>query len=201
MTSAAANRLATYDQPVANVQITALVLGYSEEDTWHLSDEQLAEVKKLLQHQHKLLRFVWASQTEALQALAAGEIVAMYAWNHAYAQLKAEGVPVAYMKPMEGARIWICGLVFATNNISDEDRIYAFLNSTMRPESGAYLIGKWGCGSANTKSYDLVPRHRLEEAGLTDSESFLENGIFLLPIEPEFDQKYVQLWDEVRAGM
>ena len=194
-------RLATYDQPVANVQIAALVLGYSEEDIWHLSDDELAEVRKLLQKQRDLLRFVWTSQTEALQALAAGEIVAMYAWNDAYAQLKAEGVPVAYMQPKEGARNWICGLVLMNDNVSDDDRIYAFLNSMMRPEAGAFLIGEWGLGSANRKAYDLVPQERLEEVGLTDPQDFLENGIFLLPMDPVYDQKYIQLWEEVQAGM
>jgi len=196
-----AGRLATYDQPVANVQIAALVLGYSEEDIWHLSDEQLAEVRTLLQKQRDLLRFIWTSQTEALQALASGEIVAMYAWNDAYAQLRAEGVPVAYMQPKEGARNWICGLVLASDNIADDDRIYAFLNSMMRPEAGAYLIDEWGYGASNTKSYDLVSPERLEEVGLTDPLAFLENGIFLRPLEPEYDQKYVELWEEVQAGM
>jgi len=196
-----AGRLATYDQPVANVQIAALVLGYSEDDIWHLSDEQLAEVRKLLQKQRDLLRFIWTSQTEALQALASGEIVAMYAWNDAYAQLRAEGVPVAYMQPKEGARNWICGMVLSSNPIADDDRIYAFLDSMMRPEAGAYLIDEWGYGASNMKSYDLVPQERLEEVGLTDPDAFLENGIFLLPLEPEYDQKYVELWEEVQAGM
>lgn len=196
-----AGRVATYDQPVANVQIAALVLGYSEEDIWHLSDDQLAEVRKLLQKQRDLLRFIWTSQTEALQALASGEIVAMYAWNDAYAQLRAEGVPVAYMQPKEGARNWICGLVLSSNPLADDDRIYAFLNSMMRPEAGAYLIDEWGYGAANMRSYDLVSPERLEEVGLTDPDAFLENGIFLLPLEPEYDQKYVQLWEEVQAGM
>jgi len=196
-----AGKLATYDQPVANVQIAALVLGYSEDDIWHLTDEQLQEVRKLVAKQRDLLRFYWTSQTEALQALAAGEIVAMYAWNDAYTQLKAEGVPVAYMSPKEGARNWVCGLVLASNNVSDDDKIYDFLNAMMRPEAGAYLISEYGYGSSNTKAYDLVPQERLEEVGLDDPDAFLENGIFLLPLDPKYDQKYVELWEEVKAGM
>ena len=196
-----AGKLATYDSAVANVQIAALVAGYSEEDIWHLTDEQLAEVRKLVEKQRDVLRFYWTSQTEALQALAAGEIVAMYAWNDAYAQLTAEGVPVAYMSPKEGARNWICGLVLSTNNVADDDRIYDFVNAMMRPEAGAYLISEYGLGSGNAKAYDLVPQERLVEVGLDNPQAFLDDGIFLLPLEPEYEQKYVELWEEVKAGM
>ena len=76
-----------------------------------------------------------------------------------------------------------------------------FVNAMMRPEAGAYLISEYGLGSGNAKAYDLVPQERLVEVGLDNPQAFLDDGIFLLPLEPEYEQKYVELWEEVKAGM
>ena len=48
-------KLATYNAPYPGVQVPAMVLGYKNLET--LSDEQLAEVRKLLEKQREVLRF------------------------------------------------------------------------------------------------------------------------------------------------
>ncbi len=53
-------RLAGYEGEV-NVQIAGLLLGY--DNIFSLSDEQLVEVKKLLQKQRENLRFIWSEAT------------------------------------------------------------------------------------------------------------------------------------------
>jgi spermidine/putrescine transport system substrate-binding protein len=194
-------KLATYNAPYPGVQVPAMVLGYKNLET--LSDEQLAEVRKLLEKQREVLRFYWDSQSEAAQAMAAGEIVATYAWNSLVKPMKDEGLPVKFMTPKEGARTWVCGLVLtaAEYRVGSDDKVYDFLNAMMSPEAGAFLINEYGYGHANSKAFDLVPEERIAEVGLPDPEKFLEIGNFLKPIPKEFDEKYVQLWEEVRLGM
>jgi hypothetical protein len=46
----------------------------------------------------------------------------------------------------------------------------------------------------------MVPPERVAEVGLSDPEAFLARGI-LQPIPPEYDKKYVELWEEVRLGL
>ena len=46
----------------------------------------------------------------------------------------------------------------------------------------------------------MVPPERVAEVGLSDPKAFLERGI-LQPIPPEYDKKYVELWEEVRLGL
>ena len=41
---------------------------------------------------------------------------------------------------------------------------------------------------------------RVTEVGLSDPEKFLARGI-LNPIPPEYDEKYVKLWEEMKLGM
>lgn len=193
-------KLATYDSPQAGVQVAAQVLGYTNLES--LSDEQLLEVRKLLEQQREVLRFYWESQSEAGQAMVAGELVATYAWNDLYKTVSDQGLPVKYMSPKEGARNWVCGFVLTSpeSRVASDERVYDFLDAMMSPESGAYLIDRYSYGASNTKSFDLVPAERVAEVGLTDPEAFLAKGI-LAPIPPEFDEKYVNLWEEVKLGM
>ena len=178
-----------------------MILGY--ENLESLSDEQLAEVRKLLEKQRELLRFYWDSQSEAAQAMVAGEIVATYAWNDLAWPMMEEGLPVKFMTPKEGARTWVCGLVLTVPElrVASDERVYDFLDAMMSPESGAYVIGEYGYGHGNARAFDLVPPERLVEVGLPDPGKFLEIGNFLKPIPKEFDDKYVKLWEEVTLGM
>ena len=193
-------KLSTYNSPQAGVQVAAQVLGFTNLDT--LSDEQLAEVRVLLLKQRELLRFYWDDQGEAGQAMAAGELVATYAWNDLYKTVKDQGLEVKYASPKEGARNWVCGLVLTApeHRAASDERVYDFLDAMMSPEAGAYVIDNLSYGHGNSKAFDLVSPERVAEVGLSDPEAFLARGI-LKPIPPEYDQKYVDLWEEVRLGL
>ncbi|MBT5435917.1 MAG: extracellular solute-binding protein, partial [Rhodospirillaceae bacterium] len=193
-------RLATYDAPQPGVQVAAQVLGFTNLES--LTDGQLGEIRVLLEKQRELLRFYWESQSEAGQAMVNGEVVATYAWNDLYKTVSDQGLPVKYMAPKEGARNWVCGFVMAhqENRTTSEDKIYDFLDAMMSPEAGAFLIDAYSYGASNAKSFDMVPAERIDETGLSDPEAFLAKGI-LAPIPPEFDEKYILLWEEVKLGM
>jgi len=193
-------KLSTYNSPQAGVQVAAQVLGFTNLES--LSDEQLAEVRVLLLKQRELLRFYWDNQTEAGQAMVAGELVATYAWNDLYKTVNDAGLPVKFMTPKEGARNWVCGLVLTAPKYraASDERVYEFLDAMMSPEAGAYVIDAFGYGHGNAKAFDLVAPERVAEIGLSDPMAFLARGI-LKPIPPEYDQKYVDLWEEVRLGL
>ena len=194
------NKLATYNSAYAGVQVTAQVLGFTNLDS--LSDEQLAEVKVLLLKQRDLLRFYWDDQSVAGQAMAAGEIVATYAWNDLIKPMEDQGIPVKYMNPKEGARNWVCGFILTDpeHRVASDERVYDFLDAMMSPETGVHLIDAYSLGASNSKSFDMVAPERVAEVGLSDPEAFLARGI-LQPIPPEYDKKYVELWEEVRLGL
>jgi hypothetical protein len=70
----------------------------------------------------------------------------------------------------------------------------------MSPETGVHLIDAYSLGASNSKSFDMVSPERVAEVGLSDPVAFLARGI-LQPIPPEYDKKYVELWEEVRLGL
>ncbi len=97
---------------------------------------------------------------------------------------------------------WGCGLVLTDQKYraASDERVYDFLDAMMSPEAGAYVIDAFGYGHGNSKAFDLVAPERVSEIGLSDPMAFLARGI-LKPIPPEYDQKYVDLWEEVRLGL
>ena len=99
-------RVATYDT-TANVQIAGLLRGY--ENIFSMTDEQLADIRPLLEKQRENLRFYWGDVSEIDQALASGELVAAYGWNDSFVRLKSEGVPIELGIPKEGIFTWCCG--------------------------------------------------------------------------------------------
>ncbi len=192
-----ARKIAFYDSSGGVVEIAARVLGY--DNIFSLTDAQLAEVKKLAIKQRDLLRFYWTDVTQVEQALAAGEIVAAYAWNQSLVSLKKQGLPVAMMVPKEGIFTWVAGFVMH-KDCKDEQAAYDMIDAWIAPESGAWLIEYYGYGSTNAKAYDLVAAERLDELGFSKPEDMLNGSIFFEALTPEMEQKYQELLNEVQAG-
>lgn len=192
-------RLATYDSVDGAIASAALALGFKNINT--LDDDQLAKVRELLERQKPLLRYYWTDNTAIEQSMATGEIVAAYAWNSSYHTLKSEGVPVAYMNPKEGILTWVCGLSLIANAPGDEEAAYAFIDAMLDPQSGKQLIEQFGYGHSNQKTYEIASPERLTELGLTDPAGLFAQGVFLEEIPPAIKEKYVALFEQVKAGL
>ncbi len=194
-----AGRLATYDSVDGAIASAALALGFKNIST--LDDDQLVKVRELLQRQKPLLRYYWTDNTAIEQSMASGEIVAAYAWNSSYHALRSEGVPVAYMNPKEGILTWVCGLSLISNAPGDEEAAYAFIDAMIAPESGKNLIEQFGYGHSNQKSFEIASSERLTDLGLTDPVGLFAQGVFLEDVPPTIKEKYVTLFEQVKAGL
>jgi spermidine/putrescine-binding protein len=191
-------RLATYDSVDGVLGVVGLVVG--AKDPFNMTDAEFERAAEKLRLQRKLMRFYWTDTTAIEQALASGELVASYAWNSSYQNLKKEGVPVAYMKPKEGIYTWVCGFALLANGEGDEDKAYDYLNAVLAPEAGEYLVTAYGYGHCNQKTYDRVPAETLPELGITDPKTHMADGVFFAEIEPKVREKYITLFEEIKAG-
>ena len=189
-------RISTYDSDV-NVEIAGLLLGY--DNIFSMTDEQLVETRPLLERQRENNRFYWGDNSEIEQALASGELVAAYAWNDSYVRLREQGVPIELGIPKEGIFTWCCGLTLHPES-KNLEASYDLINAMTSPEAGAYEIQNWGFGHANKKAFDLVPGEVLTDLGLSTPDALLNKGIYFEPLGPELEEKYIRLFDEVKAG-
>jgi spermidine/putrescine transport system substrate-binding protein len=192
-------QLAMFDSETAAVAVPAMVLGY--ENPWTMDDDQLAEVRMLMQKQRSLLRFYWSSQTEVVNAIAAGELAAAYAWNEAMVELTRQGIEAIYMNPKEGIWTWVCGLALHANGPGDEQAAYDFIDAMLAPESGAYLIDQYGYGHSNQKSFEMVEQDRLVQLGISTPQELISRSVFIEEVPNPYKDKYIQLLEEVKAGM
>ena len=181
-----------------NITIALKILGY---DIWNPTDEQLAEAGDLAREQRPLVRFYWESQTDMEQAIASGECVAAYAWNEALINLNEQGVPVAFAAPKEGAFGWACGLVRVKTGEGDDQMAYDFIDAWLAPESGKFQIENYGYGHSNAKSYDLVDEAVLAMFGYDDPLALIEDTTFFAVTDPLMDQKTLELWEDIQAGL
>ncbi len=192
-----AGKLSMYNSDSA-VVVAGLALGYK--NIWTMSDEQIAECRKLIEKQVKLVRFYWDDQTEIEQALASGELVAAYAWNSALHTLRKQGVPIKYMVPKEGILTWLCGLVYINRGEGDPDLVYDFIDAFLSPDAGEFMIADYGYGHSNKKSFERVSADTLAGLGFsTDPAEMLSGGMIFSPIPGAIYQKYIEMFEEVKA--
>jgi spermidine/putrescine transport system substrate-binding protein len=167
-------------------------------------DPSDAEIEQIFATWKKIqanMKFYWTDSSQVEQAIAAGELVASWAWNEAVLNLSKQGIPVKYMKPKEGIFTWVCGLALGKEGEGSEDQAYDFLNSMLDPDSGKALIENFGYGHSNRKSFDLVDPEQVKAMGLADLDGMLATTNFYDPIPPEPREKLVALFDQVKAGI
>jgi spermidine/putrescine-binding protein len=119
-------------------------------------DEEIANVKTALVKQRDLVRFYWTDPAQLEQAMAAGEVVAAYAWMASNVNLKKKGVPVKYMTPKEGVLGFIDGFIMLKNGPGKEQNAYDFVDAWLAPASGKFMIESVGYGHSNRKAFDLA---------------------------------------------
>ena len=194
-----AGRVAFRDNWAGTTIAAGLIAGVK--DPFNMTDEEIGQVRELLREQRDNNLFYWSSEVDAQTALASGEIVAMYAWNSAYAQLKAEGVPVEYMVPKEGLLTWVDGHCLLTTYIGTDEQRYDYLDATLAPEVGVFMIEEYAYGASNMKSFEMADQEMIATLGLSDPVAVMDNSLWYETVPPDVQRKLVDLHDEVLAGM
>ena len=194
-----AGRLAQRDSMDAAVLQAALILGIG--DPYRMSDGELERVRAKLEEQRPLLRRYWTSQADVTRAVASGEVVAAYAWNHAYASLGREGIDVGYMIPKEGVPTWVDCACLIDGGRGDEEETYAYIDAAISPEAGVFLVERLGYGPANARAFDGADPDRLAELGIDDPARLMERAVFFDEWDPAVREKARLMFEEVKAGL
>jgi spermidine/putrescine transport system substrate-binding protein len=164
------------------------------------SAENIKKVADLLRKQRPLIRVYTDDVTSLEQALASGELVAAMTWNASAATLKAEGVPVAFAKPKEGALTWVCGLMMH-KDAPHPDKAHDLIDSLISVERGKIMIEEEGYGHSNQKAMESVSDEKLAELGLSrNPEDVLGAGKFMIPQTQEFETASNKEYEEIKAG-
>ncbi len=193
-----AGRLGIYDSVDGVFGVVGAVI--DADNPFDMTDEELERATEMMRKQREVLRFYWTDITSVEQGLANGELVASYAWNSSVVKLKQQGVEVEYMNPKEGIYTWVCGAVHIATGEGDDDKVYDFLNAVSAPESGVYIINNFGYGHCNMKAFEMVDQPTLDNLGISDPTAFMEGTRYFSEIPAATREKYISLFDEIKAG-
>ncbi|MEL6646520.1 MAG: extracellular solute-binding protein [Pseudomonadota bacterium] len=164
------------------------------------TDDAFTKISAVMREQRPLIRTYTDDTTTLQQALASGEMVAAMTWNDSATLLKAEGVPVKFAAPKEGALTWVCGLMMH-KDAPNPDRAYDIISSLVSVESGKFLIDDYGYGHSNAKSFDEIPDERLAELGLSrNPDDILSAGHFQRPMSQDWETRMNETFEQIKAG-
>ena len=162
--------------------------------------EAFDKIAKVMREQRPLIRTYTDDTTTLEQALAAGEMVAAMTWNSSAALLKADGVPIRFADPKEGALTWVCGLVMH-KDAPKPDLAYDAIDAMLSVDVGEFMIGEWGYGHSNATAFEAFTQEKLAELGLSSRpKEILEAGHFQIPMTQEWETKMNATWEEIKAG-
>ncbi|MDH5453526.1 MAG: extracellular solute-binding protein [Paracoccaceae bacterium] len=192
-------RVAMTDNEMAII-IGAMVGGMSYDEAYKLEGAALeAAAKEWGTKAVNVSKFLWTDSSEVQQAMASGEIVAAYAWNDLIANLRNEGVPVAFAKPKEGMFTWFCGLTLLNTGKADEQAAYDFIDAWLSPETGKALIEGSGYGHANLKSFEIADAAAIEAMGITDPVAMMADTIVFKTPTDAVQEGFNKVWGDTKA--
>lgn len=192
-------RMAIFDNVIDGVMIAAILSG--AKNPFAMTPDEVAATEKLLRQQRNLMRFYAASQTDVVNGLASGEIVAGTTWQSGYALLVEQGLNVRFMTPKEGQMTWVCGIGIVKDTPAKKlDEVYALLDSVISPETGLNLIKEFGHGPASAAPFQTVGDDLLASKGLKrDPDAYLRSGILQRPVTNQ--EELTMLFDRIKLGL
>jgi len=194
-----AGKVSMLDNEVA-IAIGLMVGGETyEKAIWTTGDKLAAAAKEWGVKVVKNSRLLWNDPSELQQALASGEVVAAYAWNDVYKNLKREGVPISYAKPKEGYFTWFCGLTLLNTGKADPALDYDFIDAWLSPETGKQLIEGSGYGHSNIKSFEIADKQAVADMGITDPAEHMKNGTLFIQVSDAVQTEWNKTWGDLKA--
>src|SRR6266550_4215619 len=188
-------RIAWYDDPVENLTIAGLYLGFK--NPWNQTDAQLKRSQKLLISKKHLVRMIWSSETEMDNAFASGDIWIALAWPNDWVQMRKKKLKVVYMHPKEKPIAWV-GMFMLLKGTPRYKLAHAYVNAWSSKRSAKWLEDNYGYGHANTlarpSSSDLLRALQLTNPrAVTLPNAYLDRDIPRRAL-------YARMWEEVKAS-
>ncbi|MBT9258658.1 MAG: extracellular solute-binding protein [Clostridiales bacterium] len=181
------------DAPTA-IMTAALYLG---EDPY---DPPLDRVKEALLDLKKNVKLYWSSADDWLKAFHTGAITAGNLWSGLAGTQMAQGDPIAFVIPKEGSVGWLdCWAI--VKGTAHEDLAYQWIDymiSTDFQVRWAKDPERSSPAPANRTAHEMLPQ---EVARRIQSDPEALGHLFMQrDIPPETLQRWIELWQEVKAS-
>jgi spermidine/putrescine transport system substrate-binding protein len=191
-----AGHISMWDDGAAAVDVSAALHGW---DMMNLTDEQLQQIKQEWIDQRSLNLFYWSGEPELVEAMASGDVWVAYAWQGAYATLRAQGVPVAYADPEEGRNSWV-GMYGIRKGTGNLDNAYAFLDGKLGDQTARNVVENFYYGASNQDVLDSITDPELIAVLSLNDPSVLDRTRFTPNLTAEERDTWAEMWVDVKAS-
>lgn len=169
------------------------MLGYSLNTT---DDKELNEAKELLIKQKPLVQAYVVDQ--ARDKMIGGEAAMAVIYSGEYLYCKNENEDLEYAIPKEGTNVWIDSWVIP-KNAPNKENAEKFINFLCRPDIAKMTFDYITYAVPNTGAFELIDEEiRTDTALFPDIASF-QNLETYKYIGEDGDEKYNELWKEVKS--
>jgi spermidine/putrescine transport system substrate-binding protein len=180
-------------QPREFIALTLKSLGYSANDE---SPAALAEVRtRLLELRPNILFTEDYDQVSATPVLASGQALVAMGYSADALLGRAADAPIAYVLPAEGAVLWGDNYVIPAAS-TNRAAAMQLLNYLLRPEVAAEIMTIGYFTSANEAARQIVDPALANDPVLYPPQEVMQATEILLPLTPDGERRYAELWDE-----
>jgi spermidine/putrescine transport system substrate-binding protein len=189
-------RVGFRDDALEAVQFAALVTGQSINDI-----RDMAAVRARLEALMPQLATLWSSENDWNQFMASGEFVAATYWSGSANRSRTNfGLPVRFVIPEEGAIGWLDGLSIPAGS-ENVEAAKAFIDWMIDPRFYVRWDTEVGApASANLKAAAALGDEAFNRVVLGDPEA-IERIEIMKPVPEETRRAYLELWQELKAGL
>jgi spermidine/putrescine-binding protein len=185
---------------VSTIYMAAQVLGYDKPDPsqlYNLNDDQLQAVKKKLLELKPNVRKMWATGGELTNLFESHEIVIAMGWPLNTADLKKAGFPVGETIPKENTTGWIDHLMITAGS-ENKELAHKFLEYMVEARTQKLVSDKTHYVPANPQAGQFMTPEELKTLHLDDVDNYQKRLYFWQDVPRR--QKYVEIWNEVKAA-
>jgi len=193
-----AGKIALRDSPHEVIGAALKSLGHSinseDPDELAAAEELLKELKK------QDIIFVDSTTEGAVAAFAGGETAILLGWPGDALGVREQNETVDYVLPEEGPFLWGDNFVIPANS-PNKHTAELFLNFLLEPEQVAESVNEYYYATAIKGAYPLIAPEILDDPVVFPPNEQLKNGELLLPLSPEGEKLYAEIWDRFTSAV
>lgn len=189
------NYISLLDNPREIIGLTLKKMGYSYNEK---NIEKIPELKSELTTLHKQVKFY--DSTNYLQPLILGDTWVAVGWSSDILPIIKNYPNIKAVIPSEGTSLWADLWVKPKNNNDNDSLIYDWINFCLQPNSVKQisLFSKASSPLLLTLNKSELPKDIINNNLIYPSLDILNKSEFINPLAKEIEQKYLDLWKEIR---
>lgn len=191
-----AGKIAMRTQMRDIIGFTLMSLGYSFNSE---NPKELEAVRERLLALRPLISFTDVEAASAVPGLVSGEYAILVGWAEDIGLAREQNSAIAYVLPQDAIALWGDNYVIPANSPS-QYTAELFINFLLRPEISAQIVNEKYYANANEASYPLIKTEIRNDRVIFPSDAELKKASFYLPLSPEAEQLYVDIWNEFLSG-